>query len=254
MSGERSDDDGAYDDDAAPSVFWERGARNQRVDHEIEFIEDQQRKREWISFREIAEWYAELYRGSMTEETARASAYDKLQRDLFLREFEEGGQSKVLYLHPATSTNEMTRERLQSALDTFPIETVRSAYLGRCWIPRYMFNRWLARHELPLSPARFLPAEPDSSATSPATPRKQASRPRGPQPGTVSRYDKDDRALFPAMDELIPQAGSARAAALLLARDGKITGTGTEESLAKRLERKYLQHKNSLLLAPTKSH
>jgi hypothetical protein len=97
-------------------------------------------------------------------------------------------------------------------------------------------------------------AEPDSSATPPAAPRKQPNHRRGPRRGTVARYDEADRALFPKMEALIPQKGSARAAARQLAWDNKVAGAGTYESIAKRLERKYLQHKNSLLLAPTKSH
>jgi hypothetical protein len=36
---------------------------------------------------------------------------------------------------------------------------VRSEYLDHCWIPRRLFNRWLAKHELPLSPVRFEPQE-----------------------------------------------------------------------------------------------
>jgi hypothetical protein len=76
-------------------------------------------------------------------ETARANAYNMLQRDLLAGEFEEGGRSKVLYLNPATPKCRMTPAWLQSMLDTYPVETVRSAYLGRCWIPRRIFDRWL---------------------------------------------------------------------------------------------------------------
>jgi hypothetical protein len=141
------------------------------------------------------------------------------------------------------------------------------------WIAlsRTEFMNWLALRSYPLPtfwgtagsiaakatrPAtlhRYEPAEPDSTATPPATLRKRPNRPRGPQRGTIARYDEADRALFPVMEELIPREGSARAAARQLASDKKIASTGTDESRAKRLERKYLQHKNSLPPAPTKS-
>ncbi|HKD27372.1 MAG TPA: hypothetical protein VKC66_15915 [Xanthobacteraceae bacterium] len=76
------------------------------------------------------------------------------------------------------------------------------------------------------------PAETERPAT-------QARRQRGPEQGTVNRYGEDDRALFPAMDQLIPQVGSAWAAALQLATGGKIRGTGSVESKAKRLLSAY---------------
>jgi hypothetical protein len=125
-------------------------------------------------------------------------------------------------------------ERIPGALR----ELEYSDLIGLGWtrqlmIPAAVFDEWL---------------KVDQSGSHP---KKPARGRRGPKPGTVSRYGEADRALFAEMDKLIPQAGSARAAALQLAWDGKISGDGTEESGAKRLERKYLQHKK---LAPTKSH
>jgi hypothetical protein len=232
-------------------LFWQRGARSHRIDREIRFISRQRRGRQWISFREIVEWLSEIDGRGVPNETARDNAYNMLQRDLLAGDFEEHGRSMVLYLHPVTPIGRMTRDRLQDALDTFPINTVRAAYLGRCWMSRRMFDRWLAKHQLPASPSRFLPTEPE--AGSPQTPSQQANRRRGPKPGTVARYDEADRALFGEVSALIPQVGSAHAAALQLARDGKLKGNGTEESRAKRLERKYLKYKNSLPLVPKKS-
>jgi hypothetical protein len=233
-----------------------------RLNREVRFTWRQQHAREWISFREIAEWLSELDGRGVPNEAARANAYDMLARDFLSGDFEEHGRSKVLYLNYRSRRARMTRAKLQAAIDTPPsgdiarsTDIIRSEYLERCWIRRRMLDRWLAKHELPRSPSRFLPAGPQSSVTPPATPRKQGIRRRGPKVGTVARYDEGDRALFPTMDALIPQlGGSTRAAALQLAWDGKVDGKGTEESRAKRLERKYLKHKNSLPLTPTKSH
>jgi hypothetical protein len=160
-------------EDGSHRVFWERGARGHRIDREIRFIQRQRRKREWISFREIAEWLSEINGRGVPNETARDNAYNMLQHDLLAGQFEEAGRSMVLYLHPATPMGRMTPERLQSWLDTFPVERVRSAYLGRCWIPRRMFDRWLAFHEHPPSPARFALATSESSAASAAAYRNQ---------------------------------------------------------------------------------
>jgi hypothetical protein len=78
-------------------------------------------------------------------------------RDLLAGDFEEQGRSKVLYRHFRITRARVTREWLNDVLDTFSLADVRSEYLARCWIPRRMFNRWLAKHELPPSPARFEP-------------------------------------------------------------------------------------------------
>jgi len=145
---------------AGPALFSNpTGPRDWRMNREISFVWQQQRLRDWISFREIAEWLSEIDGRGVPNESARAHAYDMLQCDLLAGEFEEGGRSRVLYLHFFTPMAKMTQARLQTALDTFPIENVRSNYLGRCWIPRHMIDRWLAKHELPRSPARFEPRE-----------------------------------------------------------------------------------------------
>jgi hypothetical protein len=58
---------------------------------------------------------------------------------------------------------------------------------------------------------------------------------RGPEAGTIRRYDEADRALFPEIDKKMALGMSRYAAALCLARDGKVKGAGVEESRAKRL-------------------
>jgi hypothetical protein len=119
-----------------------------RLNRELRFVWEQQRARQWINFREIAEWLLDL---------DGRNAYDMLQRDLLAGDFEEGGRSRVLYLNFRTKMARMTRPRLSDAMDTFPGGIVISQYLARCWIPRQMFVHWLAKHELPRAPARFKP-------------------------------------------------------------------------------------------------
>jgi hypothetical protein len=122
-------------------------------------------------------------------------------------------------------------------------------------IRRADFERWRVRYERSTSPARFEPTVSRSSAAAPAVLKKPGRR--GPEPGRVDRYGKVDRALFKAIDELIStgQVGSVRAAALRLAEQGKISGEGTVENRAKRVERKYFKHRNSIpKLDPIRSH
>jgi hypothetical protein len=133
--------------------------RDWRINREIRFILRQERKREWIPFREIAEWLSEIDGRGVPNEAARANAYDMLQRDLMGGDFEEAGRSKVLCLHPLTTKGRMRRQQLSDAIDTFPPDRLRAAYLSRCWIPRRMFDRFLAKHELPAAPRRFEPRE-----------------------------------------------------------------------------------------------
>ena len=174
-----------------------------RINGIIRFTRRQRRERKWINIHEIAEWYAE--RSGRFDVAEQDRAYDMLRRDLFFGDFDEDGRPRVRYLNPNLPEETwMTRAFLHRIMRECTDEEIVHLHLSWCWIRRDLFDRWLAKHELPPSPARFLPAEPESSATSPATPRKQANRRRGPKPGTVARYDEADRALFPAMDKLIP--------------------------------------------------
>jgi hypothetical protein len=66
-------------------------------------------------------------------------------------------------------------------------------------------------------------------------------RPRGPRTGTVARYAEADRKLFPELARLMSERmTSATEAAHVLAADGKIAGSGTADSRARRLAKAYL--------------
>jgi hypothetical protein len=52
----------------------------------------------------------------------------------------------------------MTRALLTDAIENnYGNNHGRSDFLARCWIPRAMFDRWLAKHRLQASPPRFAP-------------------------------------------------------------------------------------------------
>jgi len=139
------------------------------------FEEEQRRKREWISFVEIAEWYSDL-RGPVSPEKAaalREQALSMLKSDLLAGLFEEGGRSRVLFRFPGVgfTHGKMTRQRLQDAIDNDPDGEHIRLLLSHCWLPRDLFERWCARHHLPKSPSRFQPQE--SHPVSPATARDE---------------------------------------------------------------------------------
>jgi hypothetical protein len=128
-----------------------------RTNRIARFTADQRRKREWINFAEIADWCSEVDGSVVPNESARASAYEKLQRDLLEGDFEENGRSRVLYLHPWTVKAKMTRQWMENMIETHPRATIPRQYFDHCWLPRNLFQRWLAKHHLPASPRRFQP-------------------------------------------------------------------------------------------------
>jgi hypothetical protein len=126
------------------------------------FKEEQRRKREWISFVEIAEWYSGLGPTNPKKAAAAAEqAYRMLQSDLLAGLFEEGGHSRVLFRFPGVdfTAGKMTRQRLQGAIDhDLDGEHVR-LLLRHCWLPQDLFERWRAWRHLPESVPRFEPQE-----------------------------------------------------------------------------------------------
>jgi hypothetical protein len=195
-------------------------------------------------------------------EVARETAYEKLLADLLVGDFEEHGVSQIMYLHPYTSKTRMTREWLIGLLEFKNAEraTIISQYLAHCWIPRNLFDQWLAKHRMQYPP-RFEPKWPRPPATT-RQPVRQAreavvppviaegvehgasdaerkTRP-GPKPDTVRRYAAADFRLFPELKRIMnKEQKSLTAAALDLAQADRIAGVGTPQSRAKRLAGLY---------------
>src|SRR5262245_45672527 len=119
------------------------------------FTKIQRDKREWINFAEIAEDCEE-------SGIARETAYDKLLHDFLVGDFEQNGVSQIMYLHPYTSKTRMTREWLIGLLEFKNADraTIISQYLAHCWIPRNLFDQWLAKHHMQAYPPQFEPKWP----------------------------------------------------------------------------------------------
>ena len=148
-----------------PGDVWKQ-PRIWRANRIERFTARQRRERQWISFADIADWCSEVEGSVVPNEAARASAYEKLQRDLMEGDFEEDDHSRVLYLHPRTVKAKMKRQWMENIVETYPPTTIRSQYLDHCWLPRNLFQRWLAKHHLPGSAPRFQPrSRPVSAST-----------------------------------------------------------------------------------------
>src|SRR6516164_2738716 len=150
------------------------------------FKEDQWRKRNWIKFTEIAEWYSDL-RGPVSPEKAaalREQAHSMLKSGLLARLFEEGGPPRVLFRFPGVdfTRGKMTSQRLQDAIDNDPDGEYVRLLLSHCWLPRDLFERWCARHHLPKSPSRFQPQETHAVPTALARNETAATRNKGGAP------------------------------------------------------------------------
>jgi hypothetical protein len=128
----------------------------------------QRHKREWLNLEEIAELCSELDGSGVPNEAARENAYRNLERDLLSGDFEENGRSRVLYLHPSTVRTRMTPEWLQDAIDyNYDGHRGRSEFLPWCWIARSMYERFAAKHNLPIAPPRFRPKHLATAALEP---------------------------------------------------------------------------------------
>lgn len=97
-------------------------------------------------------------------------------------------------------------------------------------IERLRFEAWINSNAIEY---------PEAPTVGNVQPRKRP----GPEPGKLRRYDAADRALFPELERLMKDEGlSKTAAAKKLANEGRITGTSTADSKARRLL-KLLQEK-----------
>jgi hypothetical protein len=216
-----------------------------KTDRETRFAARQKRTRRWVNFREIADWLADLdaARRSISHEAGRSAAFGMLQDDFLAGDFEEASRSMVLYLHPSTRMVRLQQQQLSEILATVftrhqsASEVVQTHYLAHCWIPRRLFDRWLAKHELPRAPQRFEPQEADHP--------KKEKRSR--------KTDRDiaeaDRALYPEIEQLMRRGLSLHAAVSILATADKIAGSGTRESKITRLEKRYADQPKRIIKA-----
>jgi len=133
-------------------------ARQWRAARMERFAQAQLRKREWLNFEEVAVLCSELDGSGAPNQAAFENACRNLERDLLSGDFEGNGRSRVLYLHPWTVKTRMTKEWYEDAIQyDYDDHGGRSQFLPWCWFSRTMYERWAAKHNLPISPPRFRP-------------------------------------------------------------------------------------------------
>jgi hypothetical protein len=173
-----------------------RAARIQR------FTEQKRQTREWINFADIADWCSKEDHSIIPSEDKRAAAFDTLASDLLSGVFEENGRSRVLYLHPATTKSRMTRAWLRDVIrHNYDNKRGRSQFLPHCWIPRGLFERWLARHRLQQSPSRF---EPSVEGASTRLNNQKLLKSQHAGPNSNSGGGAKSTAIGEALDQLFP--------------------------------------------------
>ena len=134
------------------------------------FAQAQLRKREWLNFEEVAVLCSELDGSGVPNQAAFENACRNLERDLLSDDFEENGRSRVLYLHPWTVKTRMTKEWYQDARQyDYDGHRGRSQFLPWCWFSRAMYERFAAKHNLPISPPRFRPEHAVTAVVAQAT-------------------------------------------------------------------------------------
>jgi hypothetical protein len=188
---------------------WERARKAKQWDENRirRFEEDQRRKREWINFAEIAEWFSELGGPAKPKKAAaaRERAYRMLEQDLLAGKFEEGRRTQVLFRCWGVTRRIMRRQCLQNAIDHNYDGEHGRFYLKHCWLPRKLFERWCAWHHLPKSPPRFqqlfAPAEYCLEGKSPdsidgVVKANQPTAKSKAKPGAKPRWDWEDIELF----------------------------------------------------------
>src|SRR5262249_14875433 len=140
-----------------PGRSLDRDAQERRKDQIERFIKRQRNSREWINFAEIAEWCSEEAQSIVQDESKRTEAFNRLASDLLTGDFEEKGRSLVLFQHPKTKKMRMKPAELKDAIEHNWDRDHGRSYLAHCWIPRRLFERWLLKRRLQVSPSRFQP-------------------------------------------------------------------------------------------------
>jgi hypothetical protein len=124
------------------------------------FRQRQRRRRQWLSFDEIADWCARIPRSLRRDEAVRAQAYADLQEAMLAGEFGHGADSRVRYFQldpgPIKARRQLEPERLRIWLDFYGANdsVIITEIFSRCWLPRDLARRWFERHGLSW-PAHF---------------------------------------------------------------------------------------------------
>jgi hypothetical protein len=197
---------------------------------------------------------------------------DPTQRSRFGELAREGGYDPKLLLGVWLTANHPRREPLRSELERrglgellalaslFRLDFNAACRAGRVHVKAFDGNNEievngkqagllkldLVKHKITLPNGTVLTTATAQQSEPPPVAQTARPRPRGPAPGTVDRYSKTDRALFPKIEELMNEKEiSVTAAATMLAEQGKVSGVGTPKSKGKRLAERYRRERKN---------
>ncbi len=228
-----------HEESAVGDMEASRSARIRQATKVNKFQDRQRRRHRWVSFIDLVALFTRSGKTREEIERMEAAAYEKLCGSIRRGEFDRAGRSMVLHLseRPGLSPR-MTRERLQAAGEICrgprAWEMFCEGWLKPCWIPVGMAVAWCRAHDVEPLPAwlKSTDSEMPPRPTKIVTARKK----RGPKPGTLRRFVGSDRALFPALEQIMIRDHKSRsAAAQSLAEAGKVAGMGIAKSRAARL-------------------
>lgn len=132
-----------------------KGARGRRW---LEaFAARQERRRQWVSFAEIADWCARESGSILPAEPLRASAYGALGAALRQGVFERGGSPLALLLCPGLAPERVGRRWMIGIAALGDEAYIAENYLALCWLPLDLARAWLQRQRIAPPPAWGVP-------------------------------------------------------------------------------------------------
>lgn len=221
-------------------VIEKIGRRGQRLRQLHRFRECQRRRRQWLSFEEIADWCGRISGTVRRDESLRAQAYSDLRNAMLAGEFGYGVQSCVLYFQPDPGPTEkrlrLAPEGLQTWLDYYGAEdpVITTEILSRCWLPRDLCRRWFERHGLTWPSAFDPPDAPGAvrpcGAISPTALTNLSPGPKGGET-TAAAIAWEIAEQILADDTKRPRRGHGRLTALARAVQPQLKARGRSREL-----------------------
>jgi hypothetical protein len=138
-----------------------KGARGRRW--LAEFAARQERRRQWVSFDEIADWCAREAGGIAPDPALRHAAYAALGASLRAGALECGGRPAVLLLCPGMAPLRVGRRWMAAVAALGDEAYVAAHHLALCWMPLELARAWLQRKRI-APPPGWSPIRPVTAA------------------------------------------------------------------------------------------
>lgn len=215
-------------------------ARQRRI-RAKQFAAEQALSREWIAFRDIAEWCAQEADTIQPDEARRVTAYERLLRAALDMSFETDGESQIIFCGPDNDAEEFSSDDVVKVAKAFggDFKILTQAYLQWFWIPVTMARQWLTDRKIEFPPwldadaaSRRTGGHSQSAALAESTSASPSRKPRG------NSFRDKDGPLIKDMRRLV-ETDHITVESAARAVCERATGPGTAESKKKRLTGLY---------------